>query len=203
MPLKLMSTSTFVTTFDEAELVRRAKAGDPDAFLTLVGHFDRRVYRIAKQITQSDRETESVLIDTFVKACSDLADCPDETKVSAWIVKIAVSEALRRARTDGPTQAPSTDPAGSYAVVIGDLSGWRDNAEADYSRQELARILDQAMQTLEPLNRAILVLRDIEELSTEDAAQALNLSIPAYHFQLLRARLQVRNELTHRFKKDV
>jgi RNA polymerase sigma-70 factor (ECF subfamily) len=188
-------------TFDEAELVRRAKKGDSNAFLDLVKHWDRSVFRIARQITQNQIEAEEVLFRTFLKASVDLEHCPDDVKFHVWLSTIAVNEALTTLGGNDERRASINDAEDEQDdMVIGEVSPWQGNPHEPYTRDELTNVLDQAMQNLEPTYRAVFVLRDIEEMSTEHTAQALNLPMPVVRRKLLRARLQLRDELTRRFK---
>ena len=82
-----------------------------------------------------------------------------------------------------------------------EVAVWDENPEESYSREELGHILDEAIQSLKPAYRTVFVLRDIEELSTEETAAALNISVPAVKSRLLRARLQLREKLTKQFKR--
>ena len=198
-----MSTSTIAQAFDEASLVAKAKAGDADAFGALVNHYDRRVFRMAKQITQNDEDAEDVLQETFLKAYSHLDDFQGNSKFYTWLVRIAVNEALmklRKRRSD--KTVPLDDPIDTGEdVVAREIAVWDENPEDTYSREELARILDEAVQSLKPAYRTVFVLRDIEEMSIEETAEALNLSISAVKSRLLRARLQLREKLTRQFKR--
>jgi RNA polymerase sigma-70 factor (ECF subfamily) len=198
-----VSTSTIAPSFDEATLVARAKAGDPDAFTDLVNHYDRRVFRMAKQITQNDEDAEDVLQETFMKAYSHLDDFQGNSKFYTWLVRIAVNEALmklRKRRSD--KTVPLDDPIDTGEdVVAREIAVWDENPEDTYSREELGNILDEAVQSLKPAYRTVFVLRDIEEMSIEETAEALNLSISAVKSRLLRARLQLREKLTRQFKR--
>jgi len=198
-----VSTSTIAQAFDEASLVAKAKAGDADAFGTLVNHYDRRVFRMAKQITQNDEDAEDVLQETFLKAYSHLDDFQGNSKFYTWLVRIAVNEALmklRKRRSD--KTVPLDDPIDTGEdVVAREIAVWDENPEDTYSREELASILDEAVQSLKPAYRTVFVLRDIEEMSIEETAEALNLSISAVKSRLLRARLQLREKLTRQFKR--
>ena len=78
---------------------------------------------------------------------------------------------------------------------------WEGNPEEQYSQEELHRILDEAVESLKPDFRTVFMLRDIEELSTEEAAEALGISVPAVKSRLLRARLALREKLTRQFKR--
>lgn len=184
-------------------MVARAKAGDAGAFAELVNHYDRRVFRMAKQITQNEEDAEDVLQETFLKAYSHLDDFQGNSKFYTWLVRIAVNEALmklRKRRSD--KTVPLDEPIDTGEdVVAREIAVWDENPEDTYSQQELGKILDDAVQSLKPAYRTVFILRDIEEMSIEETAEALNLSISAVKSRLLRARLQLRDKLTRQFKR--
>jgi RNA polymerase sigma-70 factor (ECF subfamily) len=197
-----LSTSAATPSFDEAALVTRAKAGDASAFSELVRHYDRRVFRMAKQITQNDDDAEDVLQEAFLKAYTHLDDFQGNSKFYTWIVRIAVNEALmklRKRRSDRSVPLDEPIDTGEDEVPR-EIAVWDENPEETYSREELAELLDQAVQSLKPAYRTVFVLRDIEEMSIEETAEALGLSISAVKSRLLRARLQLREKLTRQFK---
>jgi RNA polymerase sigma-70 factor, ECF subfamily len=198
-----LSTSAAIPAFDESALVARAKAGDPAAFSELVSHYDRRVFRMAKQITQNDDDAEDVLQEAFLKAYTHLDDFQGNSKFYTWIVRIAVNEALmklRKRRSDRSVPLDEPIDTGEDEVAR-EIAVWDQNPEDTYSREELAELLDQAVQSLKPAYRTVFVLRDIEELSIEETAEALGLSISAVKSRLLRARLQLREKLTRQFRR--
>ena len=198
-----MSTSTAHPGFDEGALVARAKAGDASAFSELVKHYDRRVFRMAKQITQNDDDAEDVLQETFLKAFTHLDNFQGNSKFYTWLVRIAVNEALmklRKRRSDRTVPLDEPIDTGEDEMVR-EIAVWDENPEDRYSREELANILDEAVQSLKPAYRTVFILRDIEELTIEETAEALNLSISAVKSRLLRARLQLREKLTRQFKR--
>jgi RNA polymerase sigma-70 factor (ECF subfamily) len=199
-----VSSSTVGQGFDEAALVTRAKAGDVGAFSDLVRHYDRRVFRMAKQITQNDDDAEDVLQESFLKAYTHLDDFQGNSKFYTWLVRIAVNEALmrlRKRRSDRTVPLDEPIDTGEDEVVR-EIAVWDQNPEESYSREELANLLDQAIQSLKPAYRTVFVLRDIEELSIEETADVLGLSISAVKSRLLRARLQLREKLTRLLKKQ-
>jgi RNA polymerase sigma-70 factor, ECF subfamily len=161
------------------------------------------VFRMAKQITQNDEDAEDVLQETFLKAYSHLDDFQGNSKFYTWLVRIAVNEALmklRKRRSD--RTVPLDDPIDTGEDELPrEVAVWDENPEEKYSRDELSQILDEAVQSLKPAYRTVFVLRDIEELSIEETAEALNLSISAVKSRLLRARLQLREKLTRQFKR--
>ncbi len=198
-----VSTPTVSPGFDESALVARAKAGDAGAFSELVSHYDRRVFRMAKQITQNDDDAEDVLQETFLKAFTHLDNFQGNSKFYTWLVRIAVNEALmklRKRRSDRTVPLDEPIDTGEDEMVR-EIAVWDENPEESYSRDELADILDQAIQSLKPAYRTVFILRDIEEMSIEETAEALGLSISAVKSRLLRARLQLREKLTRQFKR--
>ena len=198
-----MSTSTVAPAFDESALVARAKSGDVEAFSDLVSHYERRVFRMAKQITQNDDDAEDVLQETFLKAYTHLDNFQGNSKFYTWLVRIAVNEALmklRKRRSDKTVPLDEPIDTGEDEMVR-EIAVWDENPEDSYSREELAHILDEAIQSLKPAYRTVFLLRDIEEMSIEETAEVLNLSISAVKSRLLRARLQLREKLTRLFKK--
>ena len=86
-------------------------------------------------------------------------------------------------------------------TVVREIADWGEDPEQRFSREELGEILDGAIESLEPIYRSVFVLRDVEDMSTEDTAEALGLSVPAVKSRLLRARLQLREKLTRFFKR--
>ncbi len=86
-------------------------------------------------------------------------------------------------------------------MVAREIAVWDDNPEQRYSREEIQTILQESIDSLTPIFRTVFVLRDIEELSTEETATALGISVPAVKSRLLRARLQLRDRLTRYFKR--
>lgn len=198
-----MPATTEAGVFDESGLVAKAREGDVAAFNELVGRYSRKIYRLAKHITQNDEDAEDVLQETFLKAFEHLGDFQGQSKFYTWIVRIAVNESLMKLRKrKSDRTVPLDEPVDTGEdTVVREIAVWEENPEQKYSRDELGQILDDAVQGLRPTFRTVFVLRDIEELSTEETAEALGISIPAVKSRLLRARLQLREKLTRFFKR--
>ena len=198
-----MPATTEAGVFDESGLVARARDGDSEAFNELVNRYSRKIYRLAKHITQNDEDAEDVLQETFLKAYEHLNGFQGQSKFYTWIVRIAVNEALMKLRKrKSDRSVPLDEPLDTGEdTVVREIAVWDENPEQKYSREELAQILDEAVQGLKPVFRTVFVLRDIEELSTEEAAEALGISVPAVKSRLLRARLQLREKLSRFFKR--
>ncbi len=188
---------------DEAVLVAQAREGDDKAFAELVRRYEGKIFRLAQHVTQNREDAEDVLQETFMKAYEHLDQFKGDSKFYTWIVRIAVNQALmklRRRKTDKSVSLDETIDTGEDTLVR-EIAAWDEDPEQRFSRDELGNILDTAIQSLEPPYRSVFVLRDIDELSTEETAEALNLSVPAVKSRLLRARLQLREKLTRYFKR--
>jgi RNA polymerase sigma-70 factor (ECF subfamily) len=188
---------------DEGNLVAQAQAGDAQAFAELVRRYERKIYRLAKHITQNDEDAEDVLQDSFLKAYEHLSGFQGQSKFYTWIVRIAVNEALMKLRKRKGDRFVSLDEPidTGEEEVKREIAVWEGNPEQQYSQEELQRILNEAVDGLKPDFRTVFTLRDIEELSTEETAEALGISIPAVKSRLLRARLALREKLTRQFKR--
>jgi RNA polymerase sigma-70 factor (ECF subfamily) len=196
-------TTSTTTGFDESTLVAQAKAGDQNAFAELVNRYERKIYRLAKNITRNDEDAEDVLQDAFLKAYTHLDNFKGDSKFYTWIVRIAVNEALMRLRKRKTDRSvPLDEPVDlGEETVQREIAVWEDNPEQQYSQEEWRKILDEAVESLKPDFRTVFVLRDIEELSTEETAETLGISVPAVKSRLLRARLALRERLTRQFKR--
>jgi len=191
--------------FDETALVTQARQGDSEAFNGLAERYQRNIFRLAQNITQNREDAEDVLQETFLKAYEHLPEFHGDSKFYTWIVRIAVNEALmklRKRKWDKTVWLDEPVNTGEDTVAR-EIAVWEDNPEQRYSKEELHDILDKAVNGLAPPYRTVFVLRDMEGLSTEETAEALELSVPAVKSRLLRARLQLRDKLTAFFKKKV
>lgn len=187
---------------EELDLVTRARGGEMSAFNDLVRKYERKIYRLAKNITQNDEDAEDVLQETFLKAYEHLDGFQGNSKFYTWLVRIGVNEALMKLRKrKSDRTVPLDEPVDTgEETVVREIAVW-DDPEQKYSREELGKILTEAVDSLKPAFRTVFVLRDIEELSTEETAEALDISVPAVKSRLLRARLQLREKLTRFFKR--
>ncbi len=188
---------------DELALVRAAKGGDDKAFEELVRRYDRNVFRIAQHITQNREDAEDVVQDAFLKAYGNLAQFQEQSKFYTWLVRIAVNEALMKLRRRRPERMVSLDQEVETEEdsIPREVADWSPNPEQLYNQSELREILTKTIQGLPASFRTVFVLRDVEGLSTEETAEALDLSIPAVKSRLLRARLQLRERLNRYFKR--
>jgi RNA polymerase sigma-70 factor (ECF subfamily) len=188
---------------DEAAIVAQARLGNTGAFNELLRRYERKIFRLALHITQNREDAEDVLQESFLKAYEHLDQFQGQSKFYTWIVRIAVNQALmklRKRKSDRSVSLDETIDTGEDNLTR-EIAAWDENPEQQYSRDELQRILTSSIDGLAPIYRAVFVLRDIDGLSTEEAAEALELSVPAVKSRLLRARLQLREKLTRFFKR--
>ncbi len=188
----------------DVALVARAKDGDTSAFEQLVRQYDRQIFRVAQHITQNREDAEDITQDVFFKAYQKLEQFQGNSKFSTWLVRIAVNESLMRLRKRKTSKTVSMDEDvhTEEGSIPRDFAEWRPNPEQLYGQSELSQILRKTIQGLPPGFRTVFTLRDVENLSTEETAEALGLSVPAVKSRLLRARLQLRERLSRYFKQN-
>ncbi len=187
----------------EGVLVQQAKSGDLSAFTTLLKRYERKIFRLARNITQNMEDAEDVVQDVFMKAFTHLDSFEGNSKFYTWLVRIAVNESLmklRKRKSDRQVSLDEPVDTGEEEVVR-EIAVWDNTPEQRFSQTELRQLLDNSVAELAPIYRTVFQLRDVDELSTEETAEALGLSVPAVKSRLLRARLQLREKLTRLFKR--
>jgi RNA polymerase sigma-70 factor, ECF subfamily len=171
----------------DLELARRARAGEREAFETLVGRHADRLYGVVLRFCRNADEAEEVTQETFLRAWRSLHRFEGRSQFFTWLYRIGINEAKRRYERRGPQAATgSLDDAG---VEIAD---WRDAPERRAESRDLVRALERAIADLPPDLRLPLILRDIEGLSTTEAAEVMELGEAAFKSRLHRARMSVR-----------
>ena len=190
---------------DDLPLVRRARQGDFAAFEGLVDRHEHRIYRLALRILGRTHDAEEVVQQTFLSLIEHLEGFREEARFGTWLARIATNHALAllRRRKVRYTVPLAEDGGGDerYADVPHPkfIAAWQETPEAIASRRETRALLDAALETLDEKYRVVFVLRDIEGLSTEETAEALELSQSNVKVRLLRARLMLRERLTRLF----
>ncbi len=188
---------------NEATLVAEAKEGNAEAFTVLVNQYERNIFRLALNITSNKEDAEDVLQESFLKAYTNLGRFQGNSRFYTWLVRIAVNESLmklRKRRSDRQVSLDEKLETDDDSLLPREIVDWGDNPEQRYAKTEWQEILAEATQTLEPAFRTVFTLRDVEQLSTEETAEALGLSVPAVKSRLLRARLKLRQRLNKYFK---
>jgi RNA polymerase sigma-70 factor (ECF subfamily) len=187
---------------DEHLLVNAAKGGDVAAFEELVNRYEGKILRLTRNITGNREDAEDAMQDAFLKAYAHLDGFQQDSRFYTWLVRIAANEALMRLRKRRPGQLSLDEPIeGDNDLMPRELEDWRPNPEREYAKAELQTLLAEVIEKLEPEYRIALVLRDIEELSTQETADALGLSVANVKSRLLRARLKLREKLNRHFRQ--
>jgi RNA polymerase sigma-70 factor (ECF subfamily) len=188
---------------DEPVLVAAAQSGDVSAFEELVGRYERKIFRLTQNITQNHEDAEDSMQEAFLKAYEHLHEFQGNSRFYTWLVRIAVNQALMKLRKRRPNVVSLDEEIDTgEETVPRDVQDWGPSPEDRYEQTELGGILSKAIAELDPPFRVVFQLRDIEELSTEETAEALDLSIPAVKSRLLRARLRLRQKLDRTFRRS-
>ena len=186
----------------DTELVRRVQQGEKQVFATLVLRHSRSVYRVIRGILQNDADSEEILQETFLKALKHIGSFRGEAQFRTWLIQIALNEARMRRRKYRPGLHDSLDEEREENPGFRprELTDWRPSPEETLAKKELASLLDRGVHSLPKIYREVFILRDVEQLSNEEAAQALGISISAVKTRNLRARLMMREFLTPHLK---
>lgn len=185
---------------DEAALIAQARRGDERAVRTIIARNNQRLFRTARAVMRDDTEAEDIVQETYVRAFTRLDTFRAEASLSTWLTRIALNEALGRLRKRRPA-APldefiATESAAS--VTFPQLTGTVENPETATARLEMRRMLEDVVDRLPDAFRIVLVLRDIEGLSTEETAAQLSIRAETVKTRLHRARKLIRAELEER-----
>jgi len=188
----------------EIQLARDLMAGKPEAFDRFVEHFRTKVFQYSWLMCGHREDAEEVSQDTLLKVFENFDQLREPERVRSWVLRIAKNFCLMKRRRSQfaptPRQELSLDdyiPAldGDGGQVKLQIADWSILPEDRVLRAELRQVLDRAIAALPDTYRSVVVLRDVEELSSEEAAQVLDVSIDVIKTRLHRARLAIRQEL--------
>ena len=187
---------------DDLILVDRVLAGDRRAFEALVRRHERRVFRVTLAVLGNIEDAEEAMQDTFVKTFRHLNQFRRESRFTTWLTRIAVNEAIQKRNARKNFVALAEVGTAETQFTPQRYEPWKSNPEQLYGKQEIHRIVEDAIQSLPEIYREAFVLRDIEELSAEEAAQVLGITVPALKSRLLRGRLIMRESLAAKFEEQ-
>jgi RNA polymerase sigma-70 factor (ECF subfamily) len=176
-------------------------SGDVDAFEELVKRYDRKLLRIAQHVTNNREDAEDVVQEAFLKAFQYLEQFRENSQFSTWLIRIALNQSLMKLRKRRTTRELSLDKEfqSEEDNLPMDVTDWTPNPEEMYRTAELREILRNTLKDLGAGLRVVFVLRDIEGLSLQQTAEALELSVSAVKARLWRARLNLRERLSAYF----
>ena len=189
---------------DDLDLVHASKDGDVAAFEELVKRYDRKLLRIAQSITHNREDSQDAVQEAFLKAYQNLSSFREDSKFSTWLFRITVNQSLMKLRKERTTREASLDEdfQADGDVLPKEVTDWAPNPEQLYWASELRDILITCLEELNPILRTVFVLRDIEGLTIDQTVEVLNVSQTAVKARLLRARLQLRENLSKYFSKQ-
>jgi RNA polymerase sigma-70 factor (ECF subfamily) len=183
----------------EPALIARICKGEPSLFARLVKPYERRVYAIALALLRNDADAQDVAQEAILKAFANLRRFRGESKFSTWLIQITMNEArmLRRRqhaeRFEPIAGSQDQDEEGAYTPR--DFADWREIPSEALERREIRALLAKALASLAQKYREVFILRDMEQISIEETAEILKLSIASVKTRLLRARLMLRDIL--------
>lgn len=180
----------------DEQVIERVRGGDTASYEIIMRRYNQRLYRVARAILRDDGEAEDVIQDTYVRAYQNLHQFAGFALFSTWLTRIAVHEALRRVRLRNRSQQLDEfeqDEEGAMKAVE-----TSPDPEQRASNAELGRLLEGVVLELPDAYRTVVMLRDIEQMSTAETAEALDLSEQNVKVRLHRGHAMLRNSLTAR-----
>ena len=185
VPIQALSSS-------EEALGEQRQLGDPDGFAQLMRRYNQRLFRVARAITRDDVEAEDVVQQSYLAAFTHRDQFAGTAAFSTWLTRIVINQALARHREQRRMRSVTVE-----ATAPDWSSGTREQPtpEDHVGRKELGALLETAIDALPEDYRAIIVLRELEGLSTREAADCLSISEEAARVRLHRARSLLRADL--------
>ena len=191
---------------DDLTLLAEAAAGDASALEMLMSRYAAPMYRLARGITRNEGDAEEVVQDVFLTIVRKGSGFEGRSALSSWIYRITTNTALnkRRSRRDEretsleehlPIYLDDGHRAGDRAYLLAD---WSRTPERELLAGEARDVLYTALDALPPHYRAVLALRDVEELSNEEVADVVGEPVATVKSRLHRARMALREQLTRR-----
>lgn len=179
---------------DEAELIRRSQARDPDAFQELMRRTTSASMRLALSVVKNREDAEDQVQTSFMNAWKRISSFQMEAKFSTWMRTIVMNQSLMHLRSKRRESERPLDDGREDGAVL-DPVDVRANHEVALGQQQLTDHLRNELGRLPPIFREILDLRDLQQLSTEEVATRLGISEPAAKSRLARARQMLRQRM--------
>jgi len=184
---------------DESAMIAAILAGDLRQFHDLIRPFERQVYLMALSMLRDEAEAEDAAQESFIKAFRNLSSFRADSRFSTWLISITLNEARTRLRRKRGVKMESLDDA-ERSVSPALLRDWREIPSEALERQEVRSILRKAIEELPEMYREVVVLRDVEEMSVNEAAEAMGVSVSVIKVRLHRARIMLQKRLVPELK---
>jgi len=192
-------------TYNEENDLAALKHKDKGAFARLVDANSDKIYRLGLKMLGNEQDAEDVLQETFVKAYKNIDTFEGRSKVSTWLYRIAVNETLMllRKRKGVLVNLDADIETDQGEIVPRQIVDWCCLPEKELMSSESRQAINRAIDSLSDANKAAFLLRDVEGLSTREAADVLEISESALKVRLMRARLELREILTHYYAEKL
>jgi len=188
------------TQAEETALLERAQGGDREAFWELAAPSMNAIYRLALRLVRSEEDAEDVVQEAYLQALKAIGEFRGHSRFTTWVHRIAVNQALMKLRKRRSDVFPlDTLEGGETSKYPLQLVDWSESALGDLVRREAVGVVEAAIEALPIDLRTVLVLRDVNGLSNEEAAQSLELPLGAVKWRLHRARTILRDRLSTYF----
>ena len=181
----------------DEDVVARVRAGETAVFEILMRRHNQQVYRAARAILGNDSEAEDVMQEAYVRAFAHLDQFQNRAKFSTWVTRIAVHEALARARKSGRMESLDAEVDSETGLRAEPMSNERSPEHQLFGKQMKA-LLESAIDALPVAYRSVFVMREIEEMTTAETAEALGVSEEVIKTRLHRARAMLQAALCSR-----
>lgn len=187
----------------EAEMIVGILAGETELYHELIRPHERSVYLMALSYMKNEADAEDVAQEAFVRAFRNLASFRAEAKFSTWLISITLNEAKSRLRRQSVIRMASLDepPDENRTISPALLRDWREIPSEAVEREDVRKLIQQAVEELPDIYRQVFLLRDVEELNINETAKVLNLSIPIVKVRLHRARVMLQKRLAPQLKR--
>ena len=188
---------------DESQMIASILGGNTQQFHDLIRPHERSVYIMALSLLQNEADAEDAAQEAILKAFRNLAQFRGEAKFGTWLVSIALNEARGRLRSRKAVAMQSIDdiPEGQENVSPALLRDWREIPSEALERKEVRQLLQHAIGELPLIYREVFLLRDVEEQSVNESAEALGISISSVKVRLHRARIMLQQKLVPQLKQ--
>ena len=186
---------------DEAEIIKKAQAGDKTAIAHLVKTYSSRIYSLALRIMRHEEDAEDVLQETFMLMIRKISMFSGKSSFYTWLYRVATNVALGKLREKKYSKKTiSIDEPDFHTLKGYQLSEWPDHLEEKLDDEAFRSCLTRAMEELPENYRTVFVLRDLENMSTKETGTILNITEANVKVRLMRARLFLRDQLANHLK---
>jgi RNA polymerase sigma-70 factor (ECF subfamily) len=188
---------------DEGQIIASILAGNTHEFHDLIRPHERSVYVMALSLLQNEADAEDAAQEAFLKAFRNLANFRGDARFSTWLISITLNEARSRLRSRKNVKIESLDesPDGQDQVSPALLRDWREIPSEALERKEIRLLLQHAVADLPSIYREVFLLRDVDELSVNESAEVLGITVASVKVRLHRARIMLQKKLVPQLKR--